>query len=844
MTATAPDLPARLLDEYRRRLTQISGASAAGIDELMGAVDRGADGYAGLVESVEAMGLPGLLAARAEAARLVEDDGVTYGYGAAGRPGRGGVIDPLPLIIGSGEWAAVAAGVAQRARLWDALLSDLYGARRLLQSGVLPATLVLAHDGFLPVIDGIRHPGAHQLVLTATDIARDERGAWTAIGDRTQVPSGSAYAMANRRITARVMAGLHRRSPLVRLRSWFEDITRALQEIAPAGADLPRVVVLSPGAQSETAFEMAFLATLLGIPIVESEDLTTRGGRISIRAGSRIEKVDVLLRRVDADYSDPLDLRPESRLGVTGLVESSRLGNVSVANPLGSAVLENPALQAFLPRLAQELLGEDLLLPNAQTWWCGTDSDRRHVLDNLATLVVKPISRRSGVARFGWELSASARADLRARIEARPWEWAAQEPVSISSTPIVTRRGLEPRRVVLRTFGVATEGGYEVLSGGLARVAAFDGQHLIANTTGALTKDVWVLARPGTERPLVSLDTRRARLLPERVPVGLAARVADNLFWVGRYAERAEGTARLLRVADDLAEDHASRPGTPGRAAMETIVGAVDALTGSSRGEISIVDHLRALLIDETRAGTVAWSVMRLVLATYEVRDQLSLDTWIVLGRLERALREIPGDEKQLQPQIARLLESLLAVSGITAEGMVRDATWGFIDAGIRIERALHTLALLRLTIAVPGAPVVEGQVSEAVLAACESIITHRRRTASGTGPTAPAESAVSILLFDATNPRSVAYQLGRLQGALALIDEGEPNSEVEVLLAELVPSPALFDDERRALRALLAQVETRLRSLSDDIARRHFARKAPQHSLPLAWSSARLGPR
>lgn len=844
MSAPAPAVPERLIQEYRDRLAPtLLGGSGPALDELLMALEAETETYDALADTVESLGRTGLLAARAEARRLVEEDGVTYGLGTDGRQGRGWVIDPLPLIIGSAEWSDLERGVRQRAHLFDLILTDLYGERRLLRDRLIPAEVVLGHPGFLPAVDGITLPGARQLILSATDLARDSSGTWTVLADRTQVPSGSAYAMANRRITSRVVGGLHRRTPLVRLRGWFDEVTWAMNAIAQPGVDLPRVVVLSPGAESETAFEMAFLSTLLGFPIVESEDLTTRGGRISIRARDRIEKVDVLLRRVDADFSDPLDLRADSRLGVTGLVEASRLGNVSVANPLGSAVLENPALLPFLGSLARELLGEDLLLPTTSTWWCGERTGLDHVLANLDTLIVKPISRDSGPLRFGWELSASARDDLRRQIAATPWAWTAQAPIDASTAPVVTRSGLEARRVLLRTFAVAGETGYEVLPGGLARVAAFPGQHLISNMSGALAKDVWVLARPGSERPLISIGAPRARLLPERVPVGLAARVADNLFWLGRYAERAENTTRLLRVADDLAEDHGDRPGTPGSAAMEAVLGALDAMTGADRPDGPIIDHLRALVRDPGRPGTVAWAVERLVAATYEVRDQLSLDTWIVMGRLERTLAEIPEDETQLRPRLGRLLEPLLAFAGISAESMVRDSTWGLIEAGARIERAIHTLGLLRLTVVGGRAPVVEGQVVEAVLSASESIITHRRRTAAGTGPALPAESAVSLLLLDPTNPRSVAFQIDKLRVALALIDDAEAGADARSLATDLGHidlDDAFAEDDRALLGEMLLGIEQRVRDVSEALSRRHFTRPAPQHSLPLAWSTAR----
>lgn len=845
MSAEAPELPERLIAEYRDRLTPaVLGRSGQAVDELIRGLAAEHEPYAALAGAVESLGLEGLLAARRQARRLVEDDGVTYGPGSEGHQGHGWVIDPLPLVIDPAEWQAVEDGVQQRARLLDLVLSDLYGERELLHSRAIPAELILAHPGFLPTVDGIRHPGSHQLTLTAADLARRPNGEWAVLADRIQVPSGSAYAMANRRITSRVMAGLHRATPLVRLRGWFEQFTSALTAIAPSGVELPRVAILSPGVESETAFEMAFLSTLLGIPTVKSEDLTTRGGRVSIRAGERIEKVDVLLRRVDAAYCDPLDLRADSKLGVVGLVEAARLGNLSVANPLGAGVLENPALLPYLERLAPQLLGEELMLPSVPAWWCGEPAGRSHVLANLEDLVIKPIAREWGPVRFGWELSAAQRDELRAQIEARPSAWAAQEPLDASSAPVVTRRGLEPRQVLLRTFSVAPDGAYVTLPGGLARAAAFPGQQLVSNMSGALAKDVWVLARPGSERPLISLGSNRSRLLPERVPVGLAARVADNLFWLGRYAERAESTARLLRVTSDLAEDHAGRPGTPGAAAMRTVAGALSQLCGGASEVGSgdeILRQLRDLALNGERVGTLAWAIGRLVAATNEVRDQLSLDTWIVLGRLERTLADIPGDEVHLQASLGRLLEPLLAVAGISAESMVRDATWGLIETGVRLERAIHTLGLLRHTLGAAHAPVVEGQVVEAVLTACESIITHRRRNASGVGPALPAESAVNLLLLDASNPRSVAFQIEKLCAAMELLDDSETAmscQELKSLVGQLELDP-LFAGDRADLPATLTDLEQRLRELSDGISARHFTRPAPQHSVQLPWSTA-----
>ncbi len=846
MTAQAvADGDAALIGGYRTRLgPRHTSGPAPGIDELLGADRAPREHQQALADSIASLGLAGLLAARTEARRLVEDDGVTYGLARPGRRGRSWVIDPLPLVLKSSEWAALDAGLRQRAHLLDLVLTDLYGERRLLRGRLLPPEVVLGHPGFLPQVDGIRLPGPRQLVQCATDLVRGADGGWRVVADRTQVPSGSGYAMANRRITARVMASLHRRTPLARLRGFFDTMRMTLTDIAPGDLDLPRVALLSPGADSETAFEVAFLSTLLGFPVVESEDLTTRGGRILIRSAERTEPIDVLLRRVDAAYSDPLDLRPDSRLGATGLIEASRRGVISVANTLGSGVLENPALAAHLPALARHLLGEDLLLPPATTWWCGDDRARTHVLDNIGRLVVKPIAHDlQPVAILGWELTDDARDDLRRRVAARPWEWVGQEPVPGSTAPVVTATGLQPRRVVLRTFAVAHRGDYHLLPGGLARVAARADQHIIANATGALAKDVWVLAEADTPIERLSVDPI-PRPEPSRLSLAVAPRVADNLYWVGRYAERAEDLARLLRVSDDLVEDHSARVGTPGRAAMEAILATLASVTRTPPMVDDPVAGLRGLILDVDRPGTLAYAVARLVGATYQVRDQLSQDTWIVLGRLERALRDIPSDETQLQPQLARILESLLAIAGIIAESMVRDATWGFLDGGIRLERAIHTTTLLRHTIAETRSPVVAGQVAEAALLASESILTHRRRTASGLGPASPVASALALLLLDETNPRSVSGQLRRLAGDMAIVGDDVAVADAGRLADGLagLDAEALVHDDHAQVVHLLAHLERDLRALSDGISRRHFARKATQHTLPVTWTSGGAG--
>lgn len=801
-------------------------------------------GFAPVDDAIDDLGFGGLLTRRAQARRFVADDGITYGTGRDGGQGRNWAIDPLPLVIGADDWAGIERGLRQRATLLDLVLTDLYGERTLVRDGILPPEAVAGHPGFVRAVDGLRTPGRHQLFHVATDVVRTGDG-WQALSDRAQAPAGSGYAMATRRITSRVLPGPHREADLARLRGFFHTMSEGLIDLAPDTGELPRVVLLSPGSESDTAYDQAFLATLLGLPLVEAEDLEVREGRVYRRTTGREEAVDVILRRVDAEWCDPLDLRGDSQLGITGLVEAVRRGTVTVVNPLGSGVLENPVVAGRLGAAARHFLDEDLLLPTVPTLWCGDDAERREVLDRLDDLVVKPLARTGGVASIvGASLSGAERDELRARIDAEPWAWAAQERVAPSTAPVVTNHGLAPRELVLRTFAVGRPDAYHVMPGGLARVARVDGQSVISNSTGALAKDVWVLADGRSDEPV----TRTRRAAPTRQVEGLAPRAAEDLFWLGRHAERAEATARLLRVADDLVEDNSRRPGTPGHAAMAAILRATTQVTRVEPGfegpdaDERIADPrplLRTLMIDGEQTGTLRYCVDRLVRNAQGVREMLSLDTWVVLSHLERTLSEELPEDAALQPVLVRAQESLLALAGIMAQGMIRDETWAYIDAGTRLERAQHTVSLLRAALAVERPPVIDAQVTEAVLFAGESVITHRRRTMAGTGPSSPVSSTLQLLLLDAANPRSVAYQLNRLQEDLPLMSDSVGVAVCGELVGRLAEADVepLGGHSRTELTELLDGLRDDLSNLSKGIQRRHFRRQAPRRRMASEWS-------
>jgi uncharacterized circularly permuted ATP-grasp superfamily protein/uncharacterized alpha-E superfamily protein len=799
----------------------------------------------------------------AETRRLLVDDGVTYNASVDGiRTARPWTLDPVPVVLPADEWADLEAGLAERAELLDLVLADLYGPRELLTSGVVPPEVVYGHPGFLRECDQIRLPTRHQLVNAAFDLGRDVDGSWVVISNRTQAPSGVGYALENRVVVSRVFPDLYREAEVVRLAPFFRELRATLRRVAPRTDGPPTIVVLTPGPWSETAFEHGYLASYLGYPLVQGSDLRVRDGRVWMRTLGRLEPVHVILRRVDASWCDPLELRPESQLGVPGLLEACRVGAVSVVNTLGSGVLENPALLAFLPRIAQALLGRDLALPSVDTHWCGDPDDLRFVLDHLDDLVVKPVARFTDDATvLGWTLSDDERHDLRARIEARPRAWVAQDPIPLGSAPTLVAGELEPRRTVLRTFAVAKEQGYALLPGGLTRVAPAPDEAHITNQRGAWSKDTWVLSREPERLTgfwLLSSPTADA----VEPALAMSSRAAENLFWLSRYAERAETLVRHLRVASDRITEFATGTNPAGNAASRVLLEALTSTTGTFPGflgdgadqrVVAPAAELRSLLTDAARVGSVAHSVRRMLDAAAEVRDQLSPDTWLVVGHLDRDLADSGG---ALAPAaftgaLGRVVHAMLAWSGLSAESMVRDDGWQFMEAGRRIERGLHLCQLLRATVTAQRDDATDSLVLESVLVATESIITYRRRYRSR----AQVETALDLLLLDKGNPRSLAFQVDHLLSATDAIPGGrhEDRGALDALLAELSNSVLLADTNALAtvgadgrlgsLDATLGVWVDVLSRIAAELDVLHFSHQLPQRAVvPTRHPSSGLG--
>ena len=426
------------------------------------------------LKALRDLGMPELTRRWHEAKEMIRENGVTYNvYGDPRAMDRPWQLDAIPLLISSGEASYLESGLIQRGRLLDAIIADIYGPQRLLRNGLIPPELVFGLSGFLRPLHGVAVPGNRYLHLYAADIGRGPNGSFWIIGDRTQAPSGAGYALENRIVMSRMLPEIFRDCKVQRLALFFRTLRDTLRGLAPRNRDNPRIVLLTPGPYNETYFEHAYLARYLGYTLVEGGDLTVRDSRVYLKLLGGLQPVDVILRRLDDDYGDPLELRGDSFLGVPGLVQAVRAGNVAVANALGSGLVETPALMPFLPAICLHVLGEELRLPSIPTWWCGDPTSREYVLANLKRLVVKPTSpgKRFGPI-FGNRLSDQQLQNLTERIRNQPRDFVGQDQLALSTVPVLSAEQLEPRHVVLRGYLAASDDGYSMMPGGLTRVTA------------------------------------------------------------------------------------------------------------------------------------------------------------------------------------------------------------------------------------------------------------------------------------------------------------------------------------------------------------------------------------
>ena len=760
------------------------------------------------------------------ATRHIRDTGVTYRiYGEENE--RSWPLGPLPLILGQKEWTQIASGVEQRAMLIEALLQDIYGEATLVAEGALPAAALTGSPDFIRAVRGVKPVGGRYLQLYAADLGRGPDGRWWVLDDRTQAPSGAGYALENRLVLSRAYPNLYNAMNVHRLATFFDGLRRGLS--ASADRSDPRICLLTPGPFSETYFEQAHLARYLGFLLVEGDDLIARDGKVYVRTIAGLKRADVILRRVDADFIDPLELNSASHLGTPGMLEAIRSGGVAVLNMPGSGVIESKALMGFLPQLCRRLLGEELKMPNVATWWCGQPRERAFVQQNLERLAIGPafnVQALDGTfskPRLMADLTADERAAFIARLEDRPGDFVGQEVVRLSTMPVLREDRLEPAPFVLRVYAAWTPEGFRIMPGGFCRTSERLDVRAISMGEDARTADVWVIDDKPVER--VTLMASKDEVKVRRIMGHLPSRAADNLFWLGRYIERAEATLRLARsLCTSLMDSESALHGSGETLAiLQQLLIDWGALDEKALGERAL-EAARDTLHDEKAFGSVIHLVRAARRAAASMRERLSVDYWALLQTLERELTQgaqNPLSESEALQQVESALQTLAALSGLAQENMNRVAGWRFLDMGRRIERGINTCRLTR-TLAHDEATTDD---LDLLLDLADSQITYRARYLVGLALT----PARDMVMLDPFNTRSLAFQVVALKEHLSvlptLLDDGmleEPSR----LLLPLATEVETADAGCLTTQSML-KFERTLMTLSGAIADRYFLQGA-----------------
>jgi uncharacterized circularly permuted ATP-grasp superfamily protein/uncharacterized alpha-E superfamily protein len=784
-------------------------------DEMMDAGGRVRAHWQPFLSMLTALGGEEINRRFAAADRYLRDSGVFYRvYEDAAGLERPWPLSHIPLLIEPSEWRELEAGLTQRAELLEAMLADSYGAATLTSEGRVPAALIAGNPEFLRPLVGVAPPRGAHLRFYAVDVGRGADGRWWVLSDRAQAPSGAGFAIENRLALSRAIPDIYRTTRVERVAPFFQAFQAEL--FALNRQDDARICLLTPGPMNETYFEHAYLARYLGILLVDGEDLIVRDDGVFIRTVAGLRRTEVLLRRIDADFADPLELNAASHLGVAGLIQAVRDGKIVIINSLGAGLVEARAMLAFLPALAPIVLGAELKMPNVATWWLGRADVRDKMIGKLDQMVVAASFTESMAGmRFanevlGAELDEAQRQELLRSIRDRGVDYVMQEAVTLSTMPVWRDGRLQPRPFTVRLFLAKVGERWQVMPGGFVRIAEHADARAVSLQRGAATADAWVLTHgPVGETTLLPH--------PERMPVQRAAgllpsRAADNLFWVGRYIERSEATLRLVRaMINRIAE--ADDSAAPVIASIGVVLRTWNAVPADT-SQASTVFMARAALSRADLDGSLPYLVGAARSAASVIRDRFSPDAWRALSDLATLVAApltVGPSESAITERVEASLRIIAALSGLAQENMTQRAGWRFLELGRRIERALVTCRLVRCF--AHGAAI-DGDL-EVLLELADSQITYRQRYLM----VAALAPVIDLVMLDPNNPRSVVFQLDRVEAHLAALPKHSggrlsPVQQIAVSIATRLRTAeaAAIDD------ALLIDVEQELMKLSDAI--------------------------
>ena len=745
-------------------------------DELF-ALNNGVKPYWNkLFSSFDKLGVNGLMARQKDIDWLLSENGVTYNvYNDPKGMHRPWSLNVVPFVLHQDEWKTVEAGIQQRAELLNLVLKDVYGERKLIKDGIIPHEVIYGHRGFLRQCSGMELNIEKLLSIYAADLCRGTDGRLWVVNDRTEAPSGMGYALENRSTTSRILADIYSKMNVQRLSGFFQELNQMLIDAAPGKKENPNIVILTPGSHNETYFEHAYMASFLGYPLVQGNDLVVRDGYLWMKSLQGLKQIDVVLRRVDDAFTDPLELREDSHLGVAGLLDVIRRKNVSVINPVGSGVIENPGLIPFMPAISRYFLKEELILPQIASWWCGQEKEKNYVLRNLSQLVIKRIDRTNRESIYFGEFMNPEELDaLKKVIEERPYRFVAQERIHFSSAPNLTGDTLEPRNVVTRAFCIASKNQYSVMPGGLVRVAPDRETVRVSNQRGGTSKDFWIL----DDKPRGDEKNRQWQKKSSVAISGLndlPSLTAENLYWAGRYVGRTLVNARFLRTVMRQMAIVQNRNEQPDSEKLKVLFKAVTHLTGTYPGFVeksktgkqamdNPYEELLSVILDKNRIGSLAHTIGMFSNSYYSIRNLWSSDMWRVFENIQKLWSSLVEGEDHSINRILKVLNQLItrliAFMGLIEESIMVQQGLLLYFIGLQLEQSSLTITKCRSLLAIKYDEQVEYDLLEYLLTSHESLNIYRYSYRSHI----ELEHVLDLVVLDLDYARSLTFMVNRLQ--------------------------------------------------------------------------------
>lgn len=819
--------------------------------------------WKGLFDTLESIGIEELKLRNEEIIKKLKENGVTYNiYDSSKDSNRAWKLDPIPFLIHESEWKTIETGLKQRARLLDLILNDLYGPQTLIKNAIIPAELVFDNSGFLLPCFDIKQKHDKNLLNYAVDLARGPDGKMWLLDNRTQSPSGAGYALENRIVMSKVIPELNKKTYRKRLSPYFSQMQQTVDSLGNNSNENPNVVFLTPGPGNETYFEHVYLSSYLGYTLVQGNDLLVRDGFVWLKSIDQLERVDVIIKRLDDSWCDPLELRRDSLLGVPGLLQVIRLGNVAVINPPGTSILENYGLMSFMQNACKFLLKEPLLMSSVATWWCGQTKELDFVLANLPKLIIKKTNRKQGFRSiYGRLLNEKKLEDLKALILKNPKDFVAQEEVSLSTTPSFIDGNIEPRFAALRAFLIADETDYKVMQGGLTRSSAVKGKFEISNQLGGISKDTWIISDSPTEYQEKSVERKNTN---NQLNNSLTSRNAENLYWLGRLCERTMALRSFLKIILNRLNENVVKNADEQPEFLIVLLKTLTHLTQTYPGFVGKnpklgkvynndaifekpIEELLLLINDTTKAGSVVYNLQSLLNTINQVSEKWNHDTRRIINLVEDSLYALKNTNttsniNDVNHGLDKLHIRLFSFYGNIYETLPRDNGFYLLETGKNVERILSLLSVFRSTLNFKKIEEEEALLMEAILENHNLLAQYRNIYKSHLS----LKAVINMVFLEKNLPYTLSYLLDKLSYYLSKLPKtNDPNrlsiAEKSALeastIVKLIDADNLIKTDevtqfRPELDKTLSDVFELISNVSTNISSLYFNHSVMQHSV------------